>query len=470
MIRRPFSTILPSLLAVFLLLNAGEQTVSAQDSRPSAPIPMLLELTLVDRTSMVGANPQHGEAMPAESEFLLTNASVELKSYTPDADEVISTGTTDAFGTVVFDLGERVPGSPFSVVATSADGTRYLSKQQAMSSTRGSLHLYRSTDDHSALEQAVMKIATLVAGEDPEAKTVRVQVRQIIQFQNSGLEVFEGPPDAPGMGFIFPVPNGVEVMELTVGEETIFDLEARNVGHWGYGVPIPKPVFPLDATFVIGRYEFDATRSEVFDIGFEAVVTTQGVQISLEQNNFTHDAELAAEWDTNVLPAMGAQQMPDVGRTVELFGIRDTIAAHTVLKVPVRFGPPGLSMMTVWMTLLIIGCFAMPVVVGIGIAKRRGGEGSSREAQLRALHASGELSDADFARELAQLGSTSQSGAAPGSRAAGAAVPAARPLPKDVLERLEKISSGTDASPEEVAKDVRELASIIRENFSGDSR
>ncbi len=468
MICRPrVTSAFAGFVALACVLTGVSEPLAAQDSRPSAPIPILLELTLVDRTSMVASNPQHGEEMPAETAFVLANASVELKSFTPDADEVTTRGTTDSRGVIVLDLGLRTPGSPYTVTATGADGERYLSKEQAMSSANGSLHLYRASDDHSDLEQAVMKIATLAAGEDALADTVRVQVRQMIRFQNGGLEVFDGPPDALGIGFIFPVPVGAVVRELSVTRdisvpgEGVLDLEPREVGHWGYGVPIPKPVFPLEAKLLIGVYEFELKKGDVFDIGFESVVTTREVQISLEQNVFTHDAQVAKKWDVDPLPAMGSQPMPDVGRTVDMFGVRSVIAAHTQFRVPVRFGPPPISMMTIWMTLLIVACFALPVVVGLSIAKSRsGGAGApSREAKLRALHAEGELSEADLARELARLGAA-QATAAPAP---------VRTLPKDVLDRLSAISVRDDETPEAVAKDVRALASILRDHFQGDS-
>ena len=89
---------------VLTLLLAFSSVLSAQTSRPAEPELTLepraisLELFLIDRTGMVESAPQHGEgAMPSEAEFLLRGATVELTSFTPDADEVVTKVETDWF-------------------------------------------------------------------------------------------------------------------------------------------------------------------------------------------------------------------------------------------------------------------------------------------------------------------------------------------------------------------------------------
>ena len=455
------------ILTLLLTFGSG---LAAQTSRPAEPElpadprPISLELYLIDRTGMVEAAPQHGEgAMPSEAEFLLRGAIVELTSFTPDADEVVDRVETDENGVARFELDSRIPGSPYTLVATMPDGRRYLSKQQSMASVSASVHMFRGTDNHGALEQAVMKIVTVLPDQPADSDKVRVKVRQIVQYQNGGIEAFEGPPDSPGIGFVFSVPEGVQVTELTIGGEAALDLEVRKMGHWGWGVPIEKAIFPLETAYLIGVYELEVEEGEVFDAGFHAIVDTRGMQLSVETGEFTHDETVAKKWNVAALQPSGQRQMDDVQKNVTMFRTASAIPAHTDFKVPVRFGPPPIAAKTIWMTLLIIAAFALPVVAGVHFARKSAGRSTQdREKELQALHASGELSDSDYQEALMRLRSLPS---------AGSAVLAQRQaLPDDVIKRLEAIAGRAEDSPESVADDVRAIASILKEHFSGDRR
>jgi len=415
---------------------------------PRDPVPTRLELQLIDRTGMIEASPRHGEGMEVNaSDHALADAEVELRSFTPDAVEEVTRGRTDASGNIVLDLGPRIPGSPFRLRATRADGSVYLAKQQGLTSGGGPVHLYRVTNDHSSVEQAVMLIATIAPGSDPEAERATIQVRQIIQYGNGGFEAYDGPPGAAGVGFVFPVPKGAQVVDLRLGADSLLDTEPREIEHWGYGVPVPQPIFPLESGLLMGVYHFEVAKGDLCDLGLEAAVHTRGIQLSLEANAISYDPEAAREAGETPLVSGGTQEMRDVGKNVTVY-TSGAIPAHERISLPVRLGPPpapGPNPGAILMGLLIAACFAVPIVAGIAIAKRRGaGRGAGARAdELRALHASGELTDADYAREMARI---------------GAADPA-------LLGRLDEIASRAESSPDTVSADLRDLARIVRDHL-----
>jgi len=418
---------------------------------PRDPVPTRLELQLIDRTGMIEASPRHGEGMEARAnDHMLASADVELRSFTPDAVEEITRGRTDAAGNIVLDLGMRVPGSPFRLRATRADGRVFLAKQSELISGGGPMHLYRVTNDHSAVEQAVMRIATIAPGQSPSAERTRVQVRQIIQYGNGGFEAYDGPPGAEGIGFIFPVPKGAQVTDVKLGADALLDTEPRAIEHWGYGVPVPQPIFPLESALLMGVYELEVAPDELFDLGLEAAVHTRGMQLSLEANQISYDPAAVVDAGETPLASQGTQEMRDVGRNMTMY-TTGAIEAHGRISVPARLGPPPppprekISTGAILMALLIAACFAVPIVAGIAIAKRRGAGRSAqaRADEMRALHAAGELSDADLERELARI---------------GAADPA-------VLARLDEISTRAASSPDSVSADLRDLARIVRDHL-----
>jgi hypothetical protein len=317
-----------------------------------------------------------------------------------------------------------------------------------MSSAGGQVQLYRATHDHSALQQVVIRVATVVeagGGEGPG----EVQVRQLIQCQNGGFEVYDGPSDAPGIGFLFPVPEGASVLELQVGDEAALETAPSAVPHWGYGVPVRQPLFPVENLLLMGKYLQPVVRGELFDIGIEAVVDTQFLRIALEEGKFTHDASVAAEWDVPALAGGELQQMQDVGKTLRNFQ-SEPLRAHTSIKVPVRFGPPGIKTATIAIALIIAACFTLPVVAGVRYARRRGAGRTSdaRAAELRALHTAGELTAEDLDRELVRLG-------AGGSK---------------VLARLDEIAARAEGNSTTVAADLRDLARIVRDHLREGTR
>ena len=187
------------------------------------------------------------------------------------------------------------------------------------------------------------------------------------------------------------------------------------------------------------------------------------MQLSVETGEFTHDDTIAKKWNVAALQPSGQRQMDDVQKNVTMFRTASAIPAHTDFKVPVRFGPPPIAAKTIWMTLLIIAAFALPVVAGVHFARKSAGRSTQdREKELQALHASGELSDSDYQEALMRLRSLPS---------AGSAVLAQRQaLPDDVIKRLEAIAGRAEDSPESVADDVRAIASILKEHFSGDRR
>ncbi len=430
--------------------HAGPPMPRVSETLPTEPIPVRLELQLIDRTAMFESSPQHGAgAEPRALDHLLSGAEVEVRSFTPDAEEAITRGRSDAEGRVILDLGLRRLGSPYQVSATAVDGRRYLAKEQQMAPAGGQLPLYRVTDDHSTLQQAVIRIVTLAPGQDSEGESAMVQVRQIVQYQNGGFEVFTGPPDEPGVGFLFPVPEGAVVLQLMIGTEAALELEARQVSHWGYGVPLTQPVFPVENGLLMGIYHQEVVRGELFDLGLEAIVDTQVLQLSIEQGVFTHDADTASAWDVPPLVSGGTREMPDVQKTVNMFS-SPRIPAHGKVRVPVRFGPPGISSQTIVMTLIILVAFALPIWGGIAIARQRASTSGreARVAQLHGLRERGELTEDDLERELSRLGANRSTH----------------------LERLDEIIENSDESPQTLMLQVKEIARIVRSELNGTKR
>lgn len=447
---------------------------SPEPSPPKDPVPTRLELTLVDRTGMVEASPRHGEGPAAkESDHVLADAEVELRSFDPEAVEEVSRGRSDAAGRIVLDLGMRVPGSPFRLRATRSDGRVYIAKQQELITGGGPIHLYRLTTDHSAIEQAVLRIVTLAPGGDPGAERQRVQVRQIIRYSNRGFEAFDGPPRAEGIGCVFPVPEGAQVLDVRLGEDSLLDVEPRAIEHWGYGVPVPQPIFPPESWLLMGVYQLEVEKGEIFDLGLEAAVHTRGIQLSLETNVISYDERAARDAGETPLVSQGAQEMRDVGKNMTVY-TSGAIPAHGKITLPARLGPPrgpGFFSAKTLMALLIVACFAVPILAGIAIAKRRAEvrDPAALGSRLRALHRSGELSDADLARELARIGAAEPPGvgargAESQSAAATRGIAAATDDPK-TLARLEEIAARRDATPEGVAADLRDLARILRDQL-----
>lgn len=486
---------LVALVATLLGLLAAAP-VGAQESRPSEPVELRLDLQLVDRTGMLEASPQHGtgEAVASMEDHVLANATVELTSFTPEAEEVVTTGRTDAVGRIVLELGQRIPGSPYELRAIADDGTTYHAKPANLAPAGGQLLLYRGGRDRAAIRQVVMRIVTVSpGGDDPASDTVLLQVRQIVNFQNGGFEAYEGPEGADGAGFVWTVPRDAVVSELRFGSEPALDIEPRDVPGWGYGVPIPQPLFPLESGFAVGVYTQEVERGGLIDFGITPAVDTNGLQLALEQGVLFHDAAAVAEMDGTQLSGGEAQMMPDVGRTMEIYTSGPVRAGGTIV-VPARYGPPGVAAQTIFFILLIVACFAIPIVGGLAIARRsRESSGTdARRAEIERLYSTGELSEIDYRREVSRLGWTAGENppapaivpaaapapsagtegaiASPVSTPAPVAPPAPHSLAPEILERLEVIAGRNDAENDQVARDVRELARIVRDQLREGTR
>jgi hypothetical protein len=243
------------------------------------------------------------------------------------------------------------------------------------------------------------------------------------------------------------------VLEVRLGADALLDTEPRSIEHWGYGVPVPQPIFPLESALLMGVYQFEVAEDEIFDLGLEAAVHTRGMQLSLESDVISYDAAAAQAKGQTPLVGSAPQVMRDVGKTMVQFTTAE-IPAHERISVPARLGPApsptpaageGISSGAILMALLIVACFAVPIIAGIVIATRRGSgrERPERAGELRALHASGELSDADFAREMSKIGGVDPA----------------------TLARLDDLAARETTSPEAVSAALRDLARIVRDQL-----
>lgn len=444
---------------------AAQESRPAEEPEPLEPIEVSFRIQVIDTSALVEANPQGhgGSSMPDIVNFAVTEGSVQLTSYNLEAEPVITEVSTDPLGWAEFDLGERFPGSPATLTAIAADGTELVAAEIELPILDGPMNFFRLTDDHSKMLQAVMKVVTVAPDQDPEANSLQVQVREIFTYRNQGFRAFNGPSDAPGVGGALIVPPGAEIKELKIDGEAALDLEPRDLGHWGYGVPIEGAMFPLQDVQVIGVYQYELEKGEIHDFGFTTLLDTLRVVLALEQGEFTHDAQVAAEFGSPQLPNGQLQEMPDVERSMMIYTV-EQIPAHTNWVAAARFGPPGIRAGTIWATILIIACFLVPIIAGFWIVRSRSDSGG-RLQKLQRLHAQGELSDADYTAELSKL----QGDAAGGSMNAPPFVQVNRmaqpAVSEEVLFRLKEITERIDPSGDQVATDIRALAQIIHEHF-----
>ena len=431
---------------------------------PDVPPPreMRLELQLIDISGLIEASPEHGQQMPDPALFVLRNATAELSCWTLEGERETVTATADRNGFVIFELGLRNPGSPFSVTARAPGagdaGEVFISKEEQLGPRAGRFNMYRTTDDHGKLtQQLIMKIVTVIPGQDEGADEKMVQVRQIAPVVYDGVAAYTGPPGAEGAGLFFPVPAGATVTSLRFQEDDVLDLTAREVEHWGYGVPIPGPVFPLTRGSLIGTYVQTVREGEVLDLGFSAVVDTGAFQVAYEEGAFSLDAELTGEWGSPLLSEPRTQQMPDVGRTVVVHSSNTPVPAHETVRIPIRFGPPPVSTRTILVTALILLSFAAPVVGGLWVARRRDSAAGlvARRSRLEALHRAGELSEEDYRAELARIDAIAAGPPTdPGSSGA--------PTAPQLQESLEVLERSLPTLPPEAAEHAEALLRALQ--------
>ncbi|MFQ5655407.1 MAG: hypothetical protein ACE5GW_11845 [Planctomycetota bacterium] len=463
---------IPVILAVIGSISLLAAAAPAQESHPAEgggadPLePRLMRLRAVLEDGSRRLEASHGQQ--GSQDYPLAGAEVTIETWSPEGEEEELPALSAGDGLIDVDLGLRLPGAPYVLRAKVGD-VDYLSREAALGiELPDRITLYRVRHDHAPILQNVIRIVTGVGKTEEGELPEQLQVRQIIFVQNSSFDVYLGPPGVEGAAYLYPAPPGSTVSSLLVNGEAAISRQVREIEHWGHGVPIEEPLFPLARVQLMGTYVFPVEEGDDVDLGFEALVDTQRYQLALEQGILHHDPKKSGDGPRMIDKGpMGAGEMP---RPVNTWELAD-IPAHTRVFVPVSFGAPGIAASTVILTAVIVGIVVLGLLGGIWLgSSRRGGRsslavGPVRPVELDRLYARGQISEEEYRREKEKL---ERSGTVAGREAPRREEPPPRRAGaemEELLASLERIAERPGASPEELERDLKTLARVVRDHL-----
>lgn len=322
----PIFVIVVSTLA--LAAVSVPSVAEAQTSRPgAAPAPsreveITLDTALRDVTRQIDDAQAGVAADPAT--YVLGNASVVVSVPRLDGTlEQIET-RSDAMGRISVPLGTRKTQTLFSLKVEAGD-TSYLTRPRPLQDVMPeSLQCYRVTHDRSDIKHTFF-----VRYEIDEAND-RVLVRQVQGFANQGYSVFVGAEGKPSFSFFLP--EGAEVIQLTVDQQTIANPRRATFDDLESGVPISRALFPATAQGqilqAIGDYWLPASATQGFSIPVRMDFPTDPFWIGYEVSSIHYPYKEAGEADRLIR----SSQMPIEEGQIQIWK-RNLVEAGTVVTL-----------------------------------------------------------------------------------------------------------------------------------------
>ncbi|MEM7263952.1 MAG: hypothetical protein AAF488_18345, partial [Planctomycetota bacterium] len=156
-------------------------------------LPTRLRAVVIDNSARARSLHQSQERVDPVR-YALPNLSIKVHTYDLDGNVDVVESRTDARGVVDVDLGDRRTGTSLHVFAEDASKTiQYLSLPMKITAEMTSLiYCFEITQNPGVLKQQVSMIVTDNDAVDEATGIGSVQVRQIVQIENSGFEVYVG--------------------------------------------------------------------------------------------------------------------------------------------------------------------------------------------------------------------------------------------------------------------------------------
>ncbi len=428
--------------------NPGDAPPAAQAVSPGAirQVPVRLAASCINGSIELAAMHGHIDASQIKTLALADTPITIFATATSGEREQIA-AVTDAEGRLDADLGPRYAGDEILLLAQASDAMYFSRELLAGGEVPATVRFFRISSDRRLLEQQVTRVVT-VQSEKPNGSLL-VHVRQIVQVQVRGFEVFFGKHDGSmDVSYVFSVPRGASVTDLKVNNEDQVRRDPKEFGSWSFGIGIKEPIYPRRGLQIMGTYVIEAEAASTLDLGLHADVDTAQFVLAVERERM-HYAD-AEEKSAQLRPAGTLSREQGVPREMLSYEARE-IASGATISAPIVLSKEPISRRTLWVTFVIVMAIAIPIALALVLAALR---------RRRNLPAAGGAASALAAGALEMRLARGEIGVEEFERLRGAV--AARP---SAAAALQAIAARKGATPAEVAEDVRRLAAIVRDEL-----